>query len=42
MGLGALKMWQLGMLDKEFPRYQYQRVLMERRGQRKYCIGFAD
>ena len=25
MGLGALKMWKLGMLKKEFPRYEYQK-----------------
>ena len=27
MGLGALKMWRLGLLKKEFPRYQYQRIV---------------
>ncbi|MFT6034362.1 MAG: steroid 5-alpha reductase family enzyme [Arenicella sp.] len=26
MGLGALKMWQLGLLKKEFPRYEYQKI----------------
>jgi steroid 5-alpha reductase family enzyme len=25
MGLGALKMWRMGLLKKEFPRYQYQK-----------------
>ena len=25
MGMGALKMWRLGLLKKEFPRYEYQR-----------------
>ena len=32
MGLGALKMWRLGLLKKEFPRYQYQRVLWSKEG----------
>ncbi|MBV1907964.1 MAG: DUF1295 domain-containing protein [Kangiellaceae bacterium] len=32
MGIGALKMWQLGMLDKELPRYQYQHRRWERAG----------
>ncbi len=32
MGLGALKMWQLGLLKKEFPRYQYQRIVWEEEG----------
>ena len=32
MGLGALKMWRLGLLDREFPRYQYQRVLWKEEG----------
>jgi steroid 5-alpha reductase family enzyme len=32
MGLGALKMWRLGLLKKEFPRYQYQRRRWERDG----------
>lgn len=26
MGLGALNLWRLGYLSKEFPRYQYQRI----------------
>ena len=26
MGLGALNMWRMGLLKKEFPRYQYQRI----------------
>ena len=30
MGLGALKFWQQGFLEKEFPRYQYQRVLWKK------------
>ena len=25
MGLGALKMWKMGMLKNEFPRYEYQK-----------------
>ena len=32
MGLGALKMWRLGLLEKEFPRYQYQRVRFHQKG----------
>ena len=32
MGLGALNMWRLGLLKKEFPRYQYQRLRWERAG----------
>lgn len=26
MGLGALNLWRLGYLSREFPRYQYQRI----------------
>ena len=32
MGLGALKMWHMGLLKKEFPRYQYQRRRWEKSG----------
>lgn len=32
MGLGALKFWQLGLLNKELPRYQYQRVIWMKEG----------
>ena len=32
MGLGAVKMWRAGYLDKEFPRYQYQRILWKEEG----------
>ena len=32
MGLGALKMWRLGMFDREFPRYEYQRVVWKEEG----------
>ena len=32
MGLGALNLWRLGLLKKEFPRYQYQRLRWEREG----------
>lgn len=32
MGLGALKMWQMGMLKNEFPRYQYQRIRWKKAG----------
>lgn len=31
MGIGALKMWRAGHLQKEFPRYQYQRLRWERK-----------
>ena len=30
MGLGALKMWSMGLLKKEFPRYEYQKIRWER------------
>ncbi len=39
MGLGALKMWRLGLLKKDFPRYQYQRRRWERDG--KTNVGLA-
>ena len=32
MGLGALKMWQLGILNKELPRYKYQHRRWDRAG----------
>jgi steroid 5-alpha reductase family enzyme len=32
MGLGAVNMWRLGLLQKEFPRYQYQRILWQQEG----------
>jgi len=32
MGLGALKMWQSGYFENEFPRYQYQRLRWEKAG----------
>ena len=32
MGMGALKMWRMGLLKKEFPRYQYQRGRWEKDG----------
>lgn len=32
MGLGALKMWKLGLLKKEFPRYEYQKERWNRAG----------
>lgn len=34
MGLGALKMWYLGLLEKEFPRYQYQRLRWVKEGKK--------
>ena len=30
MGLGALKMWSMGLLKKEFPRYEYQKKRWEK------------
>ncbi len=32
MGIGALKMWKLGYLKKEFPRYEYQKIRWEKAG----------
>jgi steroid 5-alpha reductase family enzyme len=32
MGLGALKMWKMGYLETEFPRYQYQKFRWKRSG----------
>ena len=32
MGLGALKMWRMGWLKTEFPRYQYQRRRWQKSG----------
>lgn len=32
MGLGAIKMWRSGHLERELPRYQYQRIRWVRRG----------
>jgi len=32
MGMGALKMWRMGLLKKEFPRYQNQRRRWEKDG----------
>jgi steroid 5-alpha reductase family enzyme len=39
MGLGALKLWRLGHLETELPRYQYQRFRWQRAG--KTNIGLA-
>ena len=30
MGLGALKMWSMGLLKKEFPRYEFQKIRWEK------------
>jgi steroid 5-alpha reductase family enzyme len=38
MGFGALKMWQLGLLDREFPRYQYQRILWKEEGKQNTAL----
>ena len=32
MGVGALNLWRLGLLKKEFPRYQYQHLRFEQEG----------
>lgn len=32
MGLGAIQLWQKGFLQKELPRYKYQRIRWERKG----------
>ena len=32
MGFGALKLWQAGYLEREFPRYQYQRIIWKEEG----------
>ena len=32
MGMGALKMWRLGMLNTEFPRYEYQKKRWKKTG----------
>ena len=38
MGLGALKMWRLGLLEREFPRYQYQRLRWQRDGKTNVAL----
>ena len=38
MGLGALKMWRMGLLQKEFPRYQYQRRRWEKDGKTNVAL----
>jgi steroid 5-alpha reductase family enzyme len=38
MGMGALNMWRLGLLKKEFPRYQYQRRRFERDGKTNVAL----
>lgn len=32
MGIGAIKLWQKGYIQKELPRYRYQRIRWERAG----------
>lgn len=32
MGLGAIKLWRMGVFEKEFPRYQYQRLRWKSKG----------
>jgi len=38
MGVGALKMWHLGFLKKEFPRYQYQRIVWKEEGKNNTAL----
>jgi steroid 5-alpha reductase family enzyme len=38
MGLGALKMWRMGWLKTEFPRYQYQRRRWEKSGKNNTAL----
>ena len=38
MGLGAIKMWRLGLLKKEFPRYQYQRIVWKKEGKNNTAL----
>ena len=38
MGVGALKMWHLGLLKKEFPRYQYQRIVWKEEGKNNTAL----
>ena len=38
MGLGALKMWRMDLLQKEFPRYQYQRRRWEKHGKTNLAL----
>jgi len=38
MGLGSLKMWSLGMLNKEFPRYEYQKQRWQRAGKNNTAL----
>ncbi|MDG2116264.1 MAG: DUF1295 domain-containing protein [Porticoccaceae bacterium] len=38
MGLGAVNMWRLGLLQKEFPRYQYQRILWQQEGKNNTAL----
>ena len=32
MGIGALNLWRLGLLQREFPRYQYQHIRFAEEG----------
>lgn len=32
MGIGAVQLWRKGYIQKEFPRYRYQRIRWERKG----------
>ena len=38
MGLGSLKMWSLGMFNKEFPRYEYQKRRWKRAGKNNTAL----
>lgn len=38
MGGGALRLWSLGALEREFPRYQYQALRWERAGEKNIPV----
>ena len=38
MGVGAVNMWRLGLLQKEFPRYQYQRIVWQQEGKENTAL----
>ena len=38
MGFGILKMWKLGMLNRELPRYEYQKRRWEKAGKNNTAV----
>ena len=38
MGFGVLKMWKLGMLNRELPRYEYQKRRWEKAGKNNIAL----